>query len=204
MPTWTPPLRRPVARRVVLAAALAAGLGVAVLSAMRSCGRRCSADYFVTYMRSALIWPASGEFTLLYLVNPRGSRVALDEELVFGHERDRRHNVALAEECDQGGGDAPRVASGYAPPMPRSIASCAAGIYRKTDPLRPSPRRRSGPRSFSSSAGSLGPGHMASWDARWARDRYPTLGHASTDAASRDRPRRRAPLPPPLALGRWR
>ncbi len=99
--TWTPS-PPPVARRVMLASALVAGLGVAVYG-YATVWTPLQRDYLVTYMRSALIWPASGEFELLYVVNARGSRIALDEELVSVTTATGDTTFALAEDAIKAG-----------------------------------------------------------------------------------------------------
>ncbi len=99
--TWTPSPPR-VARRVMLASALVAGLGVAVYG-YAVVWTPLQRDYLVTYMRSALIWPTSGEFTLLYVVDPRGSRIALDEELVSVTSATGDTTFALAEDAIKAG-----------------------------------------------------------------------------------------------------
>ncbi len=68
-------------RRIVVAAALVAGLGVA------GYGYVCrwtplQRAYLVTYVRSAFVWPSSGLFNVLYVVDARGRRLAVDDELV--------------------------------------------------------------------------------------------------------------------------
>ncbi len=99
--TWTP-AAPPVVRRAVLAAALAVGLGVAVggyVVVWTPLQRR----YFVTYVRSGLVWPTSGEFALLHVVDARGSRIALDEELVSVASATGDATFALAEDASKAG-----------------------------------------------------------------------------------------------------
>ena len=99
--SWTPS-PPPVARRVVLAAAVVAGMGIAAYG-YAVVWTPLQRNYLVTYVRSALIWPTSGEFALLYVVDARGSRIALDEELVSVTSATGDTTFALAEDAVKAG-----------------------------------------------------------------------------------------------------
>ena len=86
----------------VLAAALVAGIGVAAYE-YAVVWTPLQRDYLVTYVRSALIWPTKGEFDLLYLVDAKGSRLALDGELVTVTSATGDTTFALADDTIKAG-----------------------------------------------------------------------------------------------------
>ena len=120
---WGPPTRS-ISLIVLLVAAFVNGVGIAAYR-YAEVWTPLQRRYLSSYVRSALAFSTSGLYELLQVADGKGSRLALDEELVSVTTATGETSFALSDAAVKGG-DAPRLAAAAlrscrTPPFPRPV-----------------------------------------------------------------------------------